>query len=66
MLGQNAVHAGMAGKTNMIVGCWNHYFTHVPISLAIMQRKKVSLQGDLWQSVMRTTGQAKKKPVMPF
>ncbi len=66
MLGQSAVHAGMAGKTNMIVGFWNRYFTHVPISLAVMERKKVNLQGDLWQTVVQTTGQAKKKPVRPF
>ena len=66
MLGQNAVHAGMAGKTNMIVGFWNRYFTNVPISFAVMERKKVSLQGDLWQTVIQTTGQAKKKPVRPF
>jgi 6-phosphofructokinase 1 len=66
MLGQSAVHAGMAGKTNMIVGFWNRYFTNVPISLAVMERKKVNLQGDLWQTVVQTTGQAKKKPVRPF
>jgi len=66
MLGQNAVHAGMAGKTNMIVGFWNRYFTNVPISFAIKERKKVGLQGDLWQTVIQTTGQAKKKPVRPF
>lgn len=66
MLGQNAVHAGMAGKTNMIVGFWNRYFTNVPISLAIMERKKVNLQGDLWQTVVQTTGQLRKKPVRPF
>ena len=34
LLGQNAVHAGMAGRTNMVVGLWNHQFTHVPIALA--------------------------------
>lgn len=66
MLGQSAVHAGMAGKTNMIVGFWNRYFTNVPISFAIKERKRVNLQGDLWQTVIQTTGQAKKKPVRPF
>jgi 6-phosphofructokinase 1 len=27
MLGQNAVHAGMSGRTNMVIGYWNQYFT---------------------------------------
>ncbi|MBW2073049.1 MAG: ATP-dependent 6-phosphofructokinase, partial [Deltaproteobacteria bacterium] len=29
MLGHNAVHAGMAGRTNMVVGYWRDEFTHV-------------------------------------
>lgn len=33
LLGHSAVHAGMSGRTNMVVGFWNHQFTHVPISL---------------------------------
>jgi len=59
MLGQNAVHAGMSGRTNMVIGYWNQYFTHVPISLAILKRKKVDPDGDLWQTVLATTGQAR-------
>ena len=59
MLGQNAVHAGMSGRTNMVIGYWNQYFTHVPISLAILRRKKVDPNGDLWQTVLATTGQAR-------
>ena len=35
LLGQNAVHAGLSGRTNMVVSFWNHRFTHVPISLAV-------------------------------
>ena len=35
LLGHSAVHAGMSGRTNMVVGFWNHQFTHVPISLAV-------------------------------
>jgi 6-phosphofructokinase 1 len=59
VLGQNAVHAGMSGRTNMVIGYWNQYFTHVPISLAILKRKKVDPNGDLWQTVLATTGQAR-------
>ena len=32
LLGQSAVHAGLSGRTNMVVSFWNHQFTHVPIA----------------------------------
>lgn len=57
LLGHNAVHAGMAGRTGMIVGFWNHQFTHVPISLAVSQRKKIDPDGWVWSSVLASTGQ---------
>ena len=57
LLGQNAVHAGMSGRTNMVAGFWNHQFTHVPISLAVSQRKKIDPAGALWSSVLASTGQ---------
>jgi 6-phosphofructokinase 1 len=58
LLGHSAVHAGISGRTNMVVGFWNHQFTHVPISLAASQRKKIDPQGTLWNSVLACTGQA--------
>jgi 6-phosphofructokinase 1 len=58
MLGQNAVHAGLSGRTNMVVGYWNQHFVHVPILLTILKRKKVNPRGDLWQTVLETTGQS--------
>jgi 6-phosphofructokinase 1 len=57
LLGQHAVHAGMSGRTNLVVGFWNHEFTHVPIALAVSARKKVDPEGDLWSSVLASTGQ---------
>jgi 6-phosphofructokinase 1 len=57
LLGQSAVHAGMSGRTNMVVGHWNHQFTHVPISLATSARKKIDPEGALWSSVLASTGQ---------
>jgi 6-phosphofructokinase 1 len=57
LLGHNAVHAGMAGRTNMVVGYWNDRFTHVPISLAVSQRKKIDPKGRLWSNVLASTGQ---------
>jgi 6-phosphofructokinase 1 len=57
LLGHNAVHAGMAGRTNMLVGFWNHTFTHLPISLAVSERKKIDPDGRFWSSVLAATGQ---------
>jgi 6-phosphofructokinase 1 len=57
LFGHNAVHAGMAGRTGMIVGFWNHEFTHVPIPLAVSQRKKIDPEGRIWSSVLASTGQ---------
>lgn len=59
LLGQNAVHAGMSGRTNMVVGYWNQYFVHIPIALTILKKKKVDPDGHLWQTVLETTGQGR-------
>jgi 6-phosphofructokinase 1 len=56
-LGQKAAHAAMAGKTDCLIGQWNDHFVHVPIALAIAQRKKVDPMGELWNSVLERTGQ---------
>ena len=57
LLGQSAVHAGLSGRTNMVVSFWNHHFTHVPISLAVSERKKIDPEDTLWNSVIASTGQ---------
>jgi 6-phosphofructokinase 1 len=56
-LAQNAVHAGLAGKTNMVVGQWNNQFVHIPINLVVHGRKHVDPNGSLWRSVLEATGQ---------
>lgn len=56
-LAQNAVHAGMAGKTNLVVGIWNNSFTYVPIEIAIKNRKFIDPEGMFWLNVLETTGQ---------
>ncbi|MFZ5766061.1 MAG: ATP-dependent 6-phosphofructokinase [Thermodesulfobacteriota bacterium] len=58
LMGHNAVHAGMAGRTGMMVGFWNHQFTHVPIPLAVSRRKKIDPHGWVWSNVLASTGQA--------
>ena len=60
LLGHNAVHAGMAGRTDMVVGYWNGEYTHVPIPLATSKRKRIDPDGRLWSSVMASTGQPKE------
>jgi 6-phosphofructokinase 1 len=57
LLGHNAAHAGMSGRTDMVVGFWNHQFTHVPIALAVSARKQIDPEGTLWNSVLASTGQ---------
>jgi 6-phosphofructokinase 1 len=57
LLGQSAVHAGVSGRTNMVVSFWNHQFAHVPISLAVSERKKIDPEGALWNSVVTSTAQ---------
>lgn len=55
MLAQNAVHAAMAGRTDTVIGHWGTHFTHVPITLATRERKKIKLNSPLWTSVKATT-----------
>ena len=57
MFAHCAVHAGMAGKTDMVVGYWKNRFTHVPSPFAVSSRKKIDLSSFLWQSVLAATGQ---------
>jgi 6-phosphofructokinase 1 len=56
-LGQHAVHAGMAGKTNMMVGLWNGEYVYIPLRLVVSARSQVDLEGTLWTTVLESTGQ---------
>jgi 6-phosphofructokinase 1 len=56
-MARNAVHAAMAGNTEMLVGRWHGRFVHVPFPLATRFRKQVDLDDDLWMSVIESTGQ---------
>jgi len=56
-LGQNAVHAAMAGRTGVVVGIWSDHFTHVPLTAAVGNRKVIDTDGHLWGSVLLMTGQ---------
>lgn len=56
LLGNNAVHAAMAGKTNMIVGLHSHRLVHLPIPI-IGTRKQVEPDRWVWQTVLQATRQ---------
>ncbi|MEE4262452.1 MAG: ATP-dependent 6-phosphofructokinase [Desulfobacteraceae bacterium] len=60
-LGRNSVHAGMAGKTSMLIGHWNNHFVHVPMQVIADKRKKVDPKGSLWRSTLGATGQGSLK-----
>jgi 6-phosphofructokinase 1 len=56
-LGQNAVHAAMAGKTGMVVSRLQSRFVHVPLELVTMKRKKLNTESESWRAVLESTGQ---------
>jgi 6-phosphofructokinase 1 len=60
-LGRDAVHAGMAGKTKLLIGRWNNHFVHIPMSASAGKRKQVNPKGKLWLSVLGATGQGSLK-----
>lgn len=57
MLARHAVHAGMSGRTDLVVGRWHQVFMHVPIPLATRRRNRVDPDGQLWLAVTEATGQ---------
>jgi 6-phosphofructokinase 1 len=59
-LARHAVHAGMAGKTDVLIGYWHNVFTHLPIPLAVAEKKRVSPKSALWRGVLATTGQPRE------
>ena len=60
LLGHNAVHAGMTGRTNMVVGFWKNGFTHVPMRLVASRRKQIDPKGRFWSNVRSCTGQQRE------
>jgi 6-phosphofructokinase 1 len=61
-MARSAVHAAMAGKTDVMIGWWNQSIIHVPISTAVNEKKRMPLDGDLWNAVLATTGQPNWQP----
>jgi 6-phosphofructokinase 1 len=62
-LGQNAVHAGMAGKSGLLISRWRGHYVHIPIKATVGKRKEVDLDSPLWRSVLESTGQPPLKSI---
>ena len=56
LLGQYAVHAGMAGKTGLLVALLKDEYVHLPLSAAV-SRRKIDPHGNIWLRVLEATGQ---------
>jgi 6-phosphofructokinase 1 len=56
-LARHAVHAAMAGRTDVVIGFWYNVFVHVPIPVAVGEKKHISPESELWVSVLAATGQ---------
>jgi 6-phosphofructokinase 1 len=55
-LGQYAVHAGMAGKTGMLVGLMQDEYVHLPLKM-VSSKARLDPQGTIWMRVLESTGQ---------
>ena len=56
-LGNNAVHAAMAGKTKCVIGLVHDKFVHLPIKAVTAHRNAVDPEGSLWRDALDATGQ---------
>jgi 6-phosphofructokinase 1 len=54
-----AVHAAIAGKTDLLVGLWHNHLVHVPLAIATGAQKRLDPESELWTSVLSLTGQDK-------
>jgi 6-phosphofructokinase 1 len=54
---RHAVHAAMAGYTDVMIGLRNDTFIHVPLAQVAAERKQLAPEGREWRSVLASTGQ---------
>ncbi|MDD4701358.1 MAG: ATP-dependent 6-phosphofructokinase [Desulfovibrio sp.] len=64
-LGQYAVHAAMAGRTDMVVGKIQDRYVHLPLELVTRKRRKLNIYSDLWRAVLESTGQGMLTGMLP-
>jgi 6-phosphofructokinase 1 len=56
---RHAVHAAMAGKTDVLIGRVHSQFINVPLPAVIGQKKRLSAEDEAWATVLAITGQEK-------
>ena len=56
-LGAHAVHAAMAGKTEILISLVNDVFVHLPTNMAVSRRNRVDPESSLWRDVLEVTRQ---------
>ena len=56
-LGINAVHAGMSGRTGLVISRWNGRYVHIPMELVTSGKKRINTCSNYWRAVLETTGQ---------
>ncbi len=54
---RHAVHAAMAGKTDLFVGFWNGRIVHVPLAASVGCKRHMAPDSELWTAVLAITGQ---------
>ncbi|MGL1863020.1 MAG: ATP-dependent 6-phosphofructokinase [Pseudodesulfovibrio sp.] len=56
-LGINAVHAGMTGRTGLVISRWNGRYVHIPMEIVTHGKKRISTRSNYWRAVLESTGQ---------
>ncbi len=56
-MARHAVHAAMAGKTDVLIGLEHGQFLHIPICTAAVRKKHLSPESEFWLRVIESTGQ---------
>ena len=57
LFARGAAHAGMAGKTGLVIGLLHDKFIHVPNDVLTREKKRLDPKGAAWHAVLATTGQ---------
>lgn len=56
-LGINAVHAGMSGRTGLVISRWNGRYVHIPMDAVTKGKKRINTLSNYWRAVLESTGQ---------
>jgi 6-phosphofructokinase 1 len=60
LFARHAVHAGMAGRTGLVIGQLHDQFIHVPLGLLTARTKRLDPDGPDWRAVIAATGQPER------